>query len=186
MGLKLRISLESGLRPIELMQLKTQDIDTETRTIFPRTHKSGAPRKIKIKQETIQLLKDYIAKNNKQPTEQLFNGDSTRYGKEYRRMRNQLAKKLNDPTIHRIRLYDFRHYFATSTYYKTDLKTTQYLLGHRSSATTDRYTHLLDNQEEQDYITRTATTVQQCQQLIEEGFTKADELDGIHIYRKRK
>jgi integrase len=178
--------METGLRPIELFELKTKDIDLDQRYIFPTTAKHGAPRKIKIPEQLTLLLRDYITRENKQPNDKLFKGDQTRYGKEYREVRNRLAKKMNDPSIHRIRLYDLRHYFATATYYKTDLKTTQYLLGHKNSNTTDRYTHLLDNQDEQQYISRTATTVKECQTLIDAGFTLADTIDGIHIYRKRK
>jgi integrase len=186
LGLKLRVSMETGLRPVEIFELKTRDIDLDQRYVYPTTAKHGTPRKIKIPEQLTLLLRDYITRENKQPSDQLFKGDEIRYGKEYRTVRNKLAKKVNDPSIHRIQLYDLRHYFATTTYYKTDLKHTQYLLGHKHSNTTDRYTHLLDNQDEQEYISRTATTVKEAQQLIDAGFTKADEIDGIHIYRKRK
>jgi len=186
LALKLQVSVKTGLRPIEIFELKTKDIDLNQRYIYPTTAKHGAPRKIKIDEQLTQLLQNYITKENKQPNDQLFNGDEIRYGKEYREVRNRLAKKLNDPSIHRIRLYDFRHYFATTTYYKTDLKETQYLLGHKHSNTTDRYTHLLDNQDEQQYITRVTNNVKGARQLIENGFQLVDTMDGLKIYRKRK
>jgi integrase len=186
LALKLRVSMETGLRPVELFELKTKDIDLDQRYIFPITAKHGASRKIKIPEQLVLLLRDYITNENKQPNDKLFKGDQTRYGKEYRVVRNRLAKKINDPSIHRIRLYDLRHYFATTTYYKTDLKRTQYLLGHKNSNTTDRYTHLLDNQEEQQYITRTATNIKEASQLLETGFEYIQDIDGIKIYRKRK
>ncbi len=186
LALKLRFSMETGLRPVEIFELKTKDIDLEQRYVFPTTAKHGAPRKIKIPEQLTLLLRDYITRENKQPNDKLFKGDQTRYGKEYRVVRNRLAKKVNDPSIHRIRLYDLRHYFATTTYYKTDLKRTQYLLGHKHSNTTDRYTHLLDNQEEQQYITRTATNVKEATTLLEAGFEYIQDIDGIKLYRKRK
>ncbi len=186
LALKIRISMETGLRPVEIFELKTKDIDLEQRYIYPTTAKHGTPRKIKIPEQLTLLLRDYITRENKQPNDQLFKGDQTRYGKEYREVRNRLAKKINDPSIHRIRLYDLRHYFATTTYYKTDLKITQYLLGHKHSNTTDRYTHLLDNQEEQQYISRAAQTKEEIMQLINEGFQYVQDKDGYSIYRKRK
>ncbi|MGD0159802.1 MAG: hypothetical protein ABSB89_05835 [Candidatus Bathyarchaeia archaeon] len=39
---------------------------------------------------------------------------------------------------------------------------------------------------EEEYITKGATTAEEYMKLIEEGFTKANEIDGIHIYKKRK
>jgi hypothetical protein len=43
---------------------------------------------------------------------------------------------------------------------------------------------VLDGEEE--YICKTAKTLEEASKLIELGFTKADEIDGIHLYRKRK
>jgi len=33
---------------------------------------------------------------------------------------------------------------------------------------------------------KVAETVEEAKALIENGFEKADEIDGVHIYRKRK
>jgi integrase len=186
LALKLQVSVKTGMRPVEIFELKTKDIDLDQRYIYPTTAKHGAPRRIKIDEQLTLLLRDYIARENKQPNDQLFNGDEIRYGKEYREVRNRLAKKLNDPSIRKIRLYDFRHYFATTTYYKTDLKQTQYLLGHKHSNTTDRYTHLLENVDEQQFITRVTNTVKGARQLIENGFQLVDTMDGLKIFKKRK
>ena len=45
--------------------------------------------------------------------------DLVRARKYYRQMRNNLANKLNDESIKTIKLYDFRHFFATMLYAKT-------------------------------------------------------------------
>ena len=37
-----------------------------------------------------------------------------------------------------------------------------------------------------EFITRAATSVKGIRALIEAGFEKADEIGGVHIYRKRK
>ena len=45
---------------------------------------------------------------------------------------------------------------------------------------------VIDFDEDEQYITRTAKTPEEAMKLIDSGFIKADEFDGIHIYRKRK
>ena len=37
-----------------------------------------------------------------------------------------------------------------------------------------------------EYITKVATTTDEACKLIEAGFEKHDEFEGVHIYRKRK
>lgn len=37
-----------------------------------------------------------------------------------------------------------------------------------------------------EYQVKTAKTVEEAKKLIEEGFEYVTEIDGIHIYRKRK
>jgi len=41
-------------------------------------------------------------------------------------------------------------------------------------------------EEHNEYTTRAATSVKGARALIEAGFEKADEIEGVHIYRKRK
>jgi len=111
LALKLSMSMETGLRPVELCRLKVKDIDTEHKVINPITAKHGAPRTLKVSENLNQRIQERITQSKLQPSDNLFKGNSDYYGKLYRAMRNNLAKKLNDPAIHGIRLYDFRHYF---------------------------------------------------------------------------
>jgi hypothetical protein len=39
---------------------------------------------------------------------------------------------------------------------------------------------------EQEWISKTARTPEEAMALTEAGFIKADEFDGLHIYRKPK
>ena len=48
LSLKLKISMETGLRPIELHTLQVKDYDSSQKMLYPKTAKHGAPRKIKI------------------------------------------------------------------------------------------------------------------------------------------
>lgn len=187
LALKLKLSLETGLRPIELHNLKTKDIDLTQKTIYPTTAKHGAPRKLKISENLTTLIQEYINRNKRNQNDTIFKGNPVSYGKEYREVRNRLAKKLNDPSIHQIRLYDLRHYFATETYTKTkDLKYTQYLMGHKHSSTTDNYTHLIFNENEEEYTCKVASNPKEITDLIEHGFQYITEADGLKFFKKRK
>ena len=187
LALKLKLSLETGLRPVEIFHLNTNDIDTTKRIVYPTTAKHGAPRKLKISQNLTDLIQDYINRNKRQQNETLFKGNPITYGKDFREVRNRLAKKLNDPTLKNIRLYDLRHYFGTMEYHKTkDIKDTQYKMGHKHSSTTDIYVHILETEEDNQYTCKTASNIQEATPLIEAGFTEESEFNGIKIYKKRK
>jgi len=186
-SLKAKIIMETGLRPIELFGLLTKDIDLEQKIIYPNTAKHGNPRKIKISLELADLIHQYIQKYNRQFNEPLFRGTPIFLGRDFRTIRNLLAKKLNDPSIKNVRLYDLRHYFATMDYHKfQDIKRTQYLMGHKHSSTTDIYTHLLDYGEESEFICKTANNIREATVLIEQGFQYVTEMEGIKIFKKRK
>jgi len=102
-------------------------------------------------------------------------------------MRNNLATKLQDPAIRNIRLYDFRHYFATMLYAKTrDILYVKQQMGHKKIETTLIYTQLIHYNEEEQYTCKIATTIKQATDLLEHGFTYIQDIDGIKIYRKRK
>jgi hypothetical protein len=48
LSIKLQISMEVGLRPVELIRLKAKDVDTDHKAIMPTTAKGETPRIIKI------------------------------------------------------------------------------------------------------------------------------------------
>jgi len=186
LSIKLRISKECGLRPIELQNLKVKDIDTEQRLIYPTTAKHGTARALKISANLTTLLQSHIITHKLNPNDKLFKGDAETYGNAYRETRNALATKLQDPTIQQIKLYDFRHYYATTLYAKTrDILYVKQQLGHTNINNTLIYTQLI-NLNEEEWTTRIANNVKEDQQLIENGFEYVTERDGIKIYRKRK
>ena len=186
MSLKLTISKETGLRPIELCNLKVKDIDLATRTIYPTTAKHGAPRKLRISNSLQATLENHINTNKLNPNSKLFKGTAEDYGKYYRQMRNNLAEKLCKPELKTIRLYDFRHYFATMLYHKTrDILLVKQQMGHRKIETTLIYTQLI-NLNDDEWTCKTATNVKESTALIEAGFEYVTEQDGFKLFRKRK
>jgi integrase len=187
LSIKIEISMQTGLRPIELCNLKVKAVDLEQRLIYPTTAKNGSPKRLKINQQLTDTIQNHIHKNNLTTNDKLFTGNGAEYGAHYRAMRNKLADKLHDPTIKQIRLYDLRHYFATTLYAKTrDILLVKQQMGHRKIETTLVYTQLLNLSEDEEYTVKTANNIKEATELLEHGFTYVQDIDGIKLYRKRK
>ena len=186
---KLTLSKETGLRPVEVHDLKVKDVDIEQKLVYPTTAKHGAPRTLKISNNLASLIQAHIIRYKLNLNDQLFKGTSEHYGSAYQQVRNRLAKKLNDPTFKTIRLYDLRHYFATMLYHKTkDILHVKQQLGHRNIENTLVYIDLeatLFNIND-EWICKTAKTIDEDVKLIETGFEYISEREGLKIYRKRK
>jgi len=86
----------------------------------------------------------------------------------------------------KIRLYDFRHYYATMLYHKTkDILYVKEQLGHKIIETTLIYTHLIRFSDE-EYISAVAMNLKEACELIEAGFEYVTQKDGIMLFRKPK
>jgi hypothetical protein len=71
-------------------------------------------------------------------------------------------------------------------YHKTrDILHVMRLLGHRNINNTLIYTQPINVQDD-DYICKTAKTIQEATQLIEGGYEYVAEMDGYRLFRKRK
>jgi len=187
MALFLSMSKDLGTRPIELTWLKTKDIDLEKRTVNITSAKHCVGRTLKLKTNTTKMLTAYINKKDLNLNDRIFPTKSQNISEKYRILRNRLAKKLKDPTIKTIRLYDFRHWFATAEYHKTkDLLHVKKLLGHKDLRTTLRYTQLLDTLENDQYHCKTANNIKEATNLIENGFQYVTDIDGTKLFRKPK
>jgi integrase len=184
--IKLRMSAETGLRPIQIHSLRVKDVNLETRQLYAEPAKNGLAIISKISTNTADQLSEYIHKKQLKPENKLFKESQEEYCKHYREYRNRLAQKLHDPTIKQIRLYDLRHYYATMLYARTrDILLVRQQLGHKNIDTTLIYTQLL-NLNENEWTCKTATNIQEATALIEAGFEYIQEIDGIRLYRKRK
>jgi integrase len=187
LSMKLSLSMETGLRPIELCRLKVKNLDLEHKVINPTTAKRGNPRTLPISESLKQKIQEHIIRKKLIPNDLLFKGtDPDHYGKQYRQMRNKLAEKLKNPSIRTIRLYDFRHYFCTKKL--NDIGnpyTVMVLMGHKKLETTQRYMHLLNfNDDEWNCVG--ATTAKEATKLIEAGFQYVTTIEGIQLFKKRK
>ena len=187
MALILSMSKELGTRPIELTWLQIKDINLTNGTINITSAKHCNARILKLKSKTLEMLKTYINKKRLNQNDRLFPTKSKNISTSYRKLRNALSEKLQDPTIKQIRLYDFRHYYATMLYRKTkDLLHVKTRLGHKDLRTTLRYTQLIETLENDEYHCKTATNIEEATQLIENGFEYITEKDETMLFRKRK
>jgi integrase len=174
---------ETGARIGELNKVEWLDIDFHARTIqINHPEKYSNPRTLKLSKNAIAMLQSM----KKREDNYIFNPRTNTLDCTFRRARNKIAKKLENPRLKKIHFHTFRHLKATGEYHKThDLKHVQYILGHKYSSSTDRYTHYTPF-EEDEYITKVAKTPEEACKLAEVGFTKFDEFDEIRLYKKRK
>jgi len=116
----------------------------------------------KLKAKTLAMLRLYLAKyESNQPFPH-----SEWIGKIWRKYRNRTARKLNEPHLRRIRLYDLRHYYATMTYHKTkDILYTKQQMGHKKIETTLLYTQLVYFNSE-EYACKVARNLEEIVQLV--------------------
>jgi len=191
LSLRLDISMQTGLRPIEVQGykgLRVKDIHPDQGTITALSTKGCNPRPaMKISEELITKLKTYITKRNLKAEDYLFKGDARRYGEHYRRMRNNLAEKLKDPSIKAIRLYDLRHYYVTKQLRR--IQNTEFvrqIVGHKNLNTTQKYMHLLANTNG-EWIVEGTTDKERAKQLLAADFIyQLTTPDGTMLFKKPK
>jgi site-specific recombinase XerD len=170
-------------------KITLRDIDLERGMLSVRTSKLGAERTIKLKEAALLNLKTYVnRKKIVQLNVPLFpNPDRMR--DMWDRCRKRAYLNFRDAELLKIRLYDLRHWFATTEYLKKgDIFHVQYLLGHRDIKSTLVYMHVaqaqLNNSEE--YICKVAKTIEEAQKLVELAFEYVMEMDSVKLFRKRK
>ncbi len=134
-----------GLRRSELLNVKITDVDSNRGLLIVRQSKGKKDRVVPLSAKTIDLLREYY--KFEQPTVYLFEGEKpgSRYsaGSLQKVLKSALAKiGLRKP----VTLHWLRHSYATHLLEGgTDLRYIQEILGHRSSRTTEIYTHVTDN-----------------------------------------
>jgi len=130
-----------GLRISELLSLKMQDIDEYRMIIYIRGGKGGKDRITLLSKLALEYLKYYLELHK--PQEWLFEGPD---GRQYspRSVNQFIHRYCSFAGIRKhVSAHTLRHSFATHLLERgTDLRYIQTLLGHESSQTTERYTHV--------------------------------------------
>ena len=138
----LSIIYACGLRRSELLNLKPQDIDSKRHLLMIRNAKGRKDRVVPISDKLIEMLREYYKLFK--PKTWLFEGQKT--GEQY--SEESLAKVLKNALslckiTKPVTLHWLRHSYATHLLESgTDLRYIQELLGHKSSKTTEIYTHV--------------------------------------------
>jgi integrase len=178
-----------GLRPDEISKIVLRDIDLQRGLLAVRSSKLGAERTIKLKECTRENLRTYIQRKNVTRLDtQLFSKPSI-LRDQWNTYRKRAYLNFRDEELLKIRLYDLRHWFATTEYLKTrDLLHVKYLLGHRNVETTMIYVHLAQGltSSPEDYACKAARNIEEASALIEQGFDYVTDIDGVKLFRKRK
>lgn len=137
----LYILYSAGLRMSEVLALKPADLDPDRGIINVRGGKHNKDRVTLLSKVTFDLIRRYTDKY--QPGEWLFEGPG---GKPYSpRSVNAIIKRSAKKAgiTKNVSAHKLRHSFATHLLeHGTDLRYIQSLLGHESSRTTERYTHV--------------------------------------------
>jgi site-specific recombinase XerC len=109
-----------------------------------------------------------------------------RFRSLYERYRNKLAVKLNNERLKHVQLRSFRHWKGTQLYSETkDIMYVKWFLGHKRIENTMVYVHLT-NFESNQYITKVAKTLSECEELVKLGYEYVTDVEGFKLFRKRK
>jgi len=131
-----------GLRRSELLHLEPRDVDSKRGLLIIRQAKGRKDRVAPLSDKIITMLREYYKLYR--PQKWLFEGQKK--GEQYSAMSlmkvlHQSCKKMN--IIKPVTLHWLRHSYATHLLEAgTDLRYIQELLGHKSSKTTEIYTHV--------------------------------------------
>lgn len=131
-----------GLRRGELLNLKPIEIDSKRGLLIIKQAKGRKDRIVPISNKVIEMLREYFKMYR--PKVWLFEGQNP--GEQYseKSLQNVLKQALVKVKINKpVTLHWLRHSYATHLLEAgTDLRFIQELLGHKSSKTTEIYTHV--------------------------------------------
>jgi integrase/recombinase XerD len=130
-----------GLRRSELLNMTLRDIDSDRMVVIIRQGKGKKDRIVPLSPKLLELLRDYFRSHR--PKRFLFEGQT---GDQYsaKSLESVLKQALHRTGIDKpVTLHWLRHSYATHLLEAgTDLRSIQELLGHKSSKTTEIYTHV--------------------------------------------
>jgi len=138
----LMITYSAGLRVGEVVRLKVEDIDTERKMIHVRGAKGRKDRYTILSDVAIETLNLYL--KSYQPKIWLFHGKNENSHLTVRSVEKIFDNAVKSAGVTKdVSIHSLRHSFATHLLESgVDLRYIQELLGHKSSKTTEIYTHV--------------------------------------------
>ena len=138
-------ALSTGMRKNEILCLKWENVDLESRFIRVVGTKSGKNRTIPINERLLKLLLTL-----KKKAKALYVFPNPKTGKPYQGIKKSFQKACREAGIENLRFHDLRHTFGTRLINGgADIVTVKTLLGHHSVVITQRYTHTNSEQTRQ-------------------------------------
>ncbi len=133
-----------GMRRSELLNLKPLDVDSKRGLLIIRNAKGKKDRVAPISEKIITLLREYYVAYR--PKNWLFEGQIKGERYSEKSLESVLKQSVAKAGIKKpVTLHWLRHSYATHLLESgTDLRYIQELLGHKSSKTTEIYTHVTD------------------------------------------
>ena len=131
-----------GLRCSEILHLKPDHIDSKRKLVIIKQAKGRKDRIVPLSDKILVLLRDYWKLH--QPKIWLFEGHKEGETYDERSLQQVLKKAVYTAGINKpVTLHWLRHSYATHLLENgTNLRYIQEMLGHRSSKTTEIYTHV--------------------------------------------
>ena len=131
-----------GLRCGELLKMKPKDVDSKRMLVMIRLAKGKKDRIVPLSEKVLQILREYYQRYR--PKEWLFEGQKVGEAYSERSLQLVLKHAIKKAGIKKpVSLHWLRHSYATHLLESgTDLRYIQELLGHKSSKTTEIYTHV--------------------------------------------
>jgi len=176
---------DTGAGPGELARLEWTDVNYEAKSVTIRHPVKGHRPRV------VPVSGSFLGRLNAIPkvgSRVFCTIDGLR--RSFEQQRRRIVHNLSNPRLLRISFQTLRHWKGTMEYHRTkDIIHVQGILGHKTIQSTMIYINLeaalFDERSDQFHV-RVARTVDEASRLIEAGFEKVDEMEGLYIYRKRK
>lgn len=143
----LTLLVSTGLRSRELLELRVEDIDFNSRVIKVRSAKYGKERLVTAPQDVFESLSAWIKLHGLKPGDKIF---KISYTGLYKKIKRLAIRAGIEPD--KIRPHILRHTFATLAIRRgLSLPSLQRLLGHSDIRTTQVYLHLTIDDIKKEY-----------------------------------
>lgn len=138
----LMLVYSAGLRVGEVVKLKPEDIDSKRMLVFIKGAKGRKDRYTMLSEKALEVLREYWKEYR--PQKWLFLGQNKERHITTRTVEKIFSNACNDAGILKeVTVHSLRHSFATHLLESgVDLRYIQEILGHKSSKTTEIYTHV--------------------------------------------
>ena len=175
---------ETGVEGQELRETHRKQYDQTQKTLQIKGLKGHGDNNYKLKPPIAEMLEKYLSRN---PTDYPFPNPKTMQ-RMWINARTKASKLHNDPDLLKIPMKNLRNYSGAQIYFKSGNSPIAVMrhLRHKKLETTMHYLQAIVLDDDPEYDTQVAQTKEDIIRLSNAGYTKIDEKDGMHFYRKRK